>query len=86
MLFLRFITGYAEEEGCSIYGKYIFSDGLKFEIIEFNETLSIYLNDHNEEVYLIKSNKDCVNFCLILSSLLRNKRLNSILEGHNHYK
>ncbi|HBC3522764.1 TPA: hypothetical protein KDZ30_001237 [Vibrio alginolyticus] len=85
MSFLKVIIGYAEEEGFSIYGNYIFSNGLKFEIVEFNETLTVYLNNHQEELYLIKSNKDCINFCLILSTLLNDKKTHLALEGKNLY-
>lgn len=86
MIFLKNIIGYAEEEGCSIYGNCIFSNGLKLEIIELRETLAVYLNDNQKELYLVSSHKECVNFCLILSSLLSNKRLNSILEKNERYK
>lgn len=65
------IYSYAHEDGFEVYGSRIFNKKSYFDLKVCKKCIEVYKNGASEIFYKIETTKDCVNFCLIITSLRR---------------
>lgn len=69
------ISGYASEEGFTVYGGRLKSKQRHYEMILSKRYITVYLNGQTKPFYRIESIKDGVNFCLIMSSIEQTSKI-----------
>ncbi len=66
---LEIICDYATFEGLRVYETCIASKHCRYNFIKTKKCIIFYINDKGKPIYRVSTIKDCINFCLIVSSI-----------------
>ncbi|MFM2586637.1 hypothetical protein [Vibrio campbellii] len=73
------IHAYAAEEGYKVFGNRFTGQGFYFDLDIYRQQVDVLFNGNTRPIYKIKNVKDCVNFCLVLSSIYQSKHINQLI-------